>query len=70
MQSLWDSGIYSLSTFQTITWLVLPMAFFSFLGSEEFFLFLLPLAILVCGYGAGLARGIDPVVQYLVERCV
>ena len=42
MQLFWDSGLQLIQAIQTVPWLVLPMKLFSFLGSEEFFLFMLP----------------------------
>jgi membrane-associated phospholipid phosphatase len=43
MQPIWDSGIQLIASIQTMPWLVTPMKFFSFLGSEEFFLLMIPL---------------------------
>jgi membrane-associated phospholipid phosphatase len=42
MESLWNSGISLILWLQQPAWLLLPMKFFSFLGSEEFFMLLLP----------------------------
>lgn len=44
MDAVWNSGITFIIWFQSLgTWLAGPMKFFSFLGSEEFFLLLLPI---------------------------
>ena len=58
MQPFWDIGIYIIASFQSITWLVSPMAFFSFLGSEEFFLFVLPLLYWCVDTALGLRVGL------------
>lgn len=58
MQAFWDSGVQLIINFQTIPWLVLPMEFFSFLGSEEFFLFLLPLLYWCVDTALGLRVGL------------
>ncbi len=58
MQPYWDFGIYIIALIQNITWLVSPMAFFSFLGSEEFFLFVLPLLYWCVDTALGLRVGL------------
>lgn len=58
MQPFWDFGIYIIASFQNITWLVRPMTFFSFLGSEEFFLFVLPLLYWCVDTALGLRVGL------------
>jgi membrane-associated phospholipid phosphatase len=58
MQSFWDYGINIIVSFQNITWLVTPMAFFSFLGSEGFFLFVLPLLYWSVDTALGLRVGL------------
>lgn len=43
MESLWEMGIAFIVAFQSLGgWLEAPMQFFTFLGSEEFFLLVLP----------------------------
>jgi membrane-associated phospholipid phosphatase len=43
MEVFWQPGVDFILVFQALgTWLALPMLFFSFLGSEEFFLLVLP----------------------------
>jgi membrane-associated phospholipid phosphatase len=58
MQSIWDSGIQFILAFQTVSWLVAPMKFFSFLGSEEFFMFMLPLLYWCVDTALGLRVGL------------
>ena len=58
MQSIWDSGIQFILAFQTIPGLVAPMEFFSFLGSEEFFLIMLPLLYWCVDTALGLRVGL------------
>jgi membrane-associated phospholipid phosphatase len=42
MQQFWDSGIQFIVSFQAFSWLITPMKLFSFMGSELFYIFLLP----------------------------
>lgn len=58
MQSIWDSGIQFILAFQTIPGLVAPMEFFSFLGSEEYFLIMLPLLYWCVDTALGLRVGL------------
>ncbi|MCX6067626.1 MAG: phosphatase PAP2 family protein [Chloroflexi bacterium] len=58
METIWNLGITLIVWFQGLgTWLVLPMKLFSFLGSEEFFLVLLPLIYWCVDSNAGLRIG-------------
>jgi membrane-associated phospholipid phosphatase len=44
METIWDFGIYLNALIQGLgNWLLMPMNFFSFLGTEEFVMFILPL---------------------------
>lgn len=43
MQQFWDSGIQFIVSFQAYSWLATPMNFFSFMGSELFYILLLPI---------------------------
>lgn len=58
MQALWDSGVQIIAAFQTIPFLVAPMKFFSFLGSEEFFILMLPLLYWSVDAALGLRVGL------------
>jgi membrane-associated phospholipid phosphatase len=58
MQSIWDSGIQFILALQTIPGLVTPMEFFSFLGSEEFFLIMLPFLYWCVDAALGLRVGL------------
>ena len=59
MEAIWNSGIAFIVLFQSLgEWLVTPMKFFSFLGSEEFFLLSLPLLYWSVDTGLGLRVGI------------
>jgi len=58
MPPFWDLGIHIIASFQNVSWLVTPMAFFSFLGSEEFFLFVLPLLYWCVDTALGLRVGL------------
>ena len=58
MQAFWDSGVHLIQALQTIPWLVAPMKLFSFLGSEEFFLFMPPLLYWCVDTALGLRVGL------------
>jgi membrane-associated phospholipid phosphatase len=58
MQPFWDSGIQFIVALQNYSWLTTPMKLFSFLGSEEFFLFLLPLLYWSVDAALGLRVGL------------
>ena len=59
MDSLIQFGIDFIVRFQAMgDWLIAPMKFFSFLGSEDFFLFVLPLVYWCIDAGLGLRIGL------------
>ncbi len=58
MEQFWDLGVQFIASFQTIPWLVAPMEFFSFLGSEEFFILMLPFLYWCVDAGLGLRVGL------------
>ena len=59
MESLWQIGIDFILAFQSLgNWLEAPMLFFSFLGSEEFFLFGLPILYWSVNANLGLRVGV------------
>lgn len=58
MDAFWNNGIAMVVWFQGLGgWLVLPMKFFSFLGTETFFLLLVPLLYWSVDAGLGLRLG-------------
>lgn len=59
MESIWDLGIAIIIALQALgDWLVVPMQFFSFLGSEEFFLLVLPVLYWSVNADLGLRVGV------------
>jgi membrane-associated phospholipid phosphatase len=59
MDAIFNAGIAFIVWFQSLgSWLVTPMKFFSFLGSENFFLFMLPLLYWVVDARLGLRIGV------------
>jgi membrane-associated phospholipid phosphatase len=58
LETIWNSGIDFIVWFQGFgTWLTIPMKFFSFLGSEEFYLLILPVIYWCIDAGLGLRIG-------------
>ncbi|MBN2387669.1 MAG: phosphatase PAP2 family protein [Anaerolineales bacterium] len=58
MIPVWDFGIRMVVAFQGLgDWLTLPMKFFSFLGTEDFFMFILPVLFWCVDMGLGLRVG-------------
>ena len=58
MNSLFDNGIQLILLIQNFSWLEAPMRFFSFLGSEYFFLFALPVIYWCIDSALGLRIGV------------
>ncbi|MCX6079695.1 MAG: phosphatase PAP2 family protein [Chloroflexi bacterium] len=59
MEFIWNYGINFIVWFQGLgSWLITPMKFFSFLGSEEFFLLILPILYWCVDANLGLRMGI------------
>jgi len=59
METIWNTGIAFIIWFQGLAgWQVAPMKFFTFLGSEEFFLVALPLIYWCVDASAGLRIGV------------
>ena len=59
MEALWQFGVNFILAFQSLgSWLEAPMLFFSFLGSEEFFLLVLPVLYWSVNADLGLRVGV------------
>ncbi len=58
MVPIWDAGVSLIQWMQQATWPALPMKFFSFLGSENFFLLILPMLYWCIDTGIGLRVGL------------
>lgn len=57
MSFLFESGIRLIVLLQTLNWLEVPMRFFTFLGSEDFFIIVLPLMYWCIDSGLGIRIG-------------
>lgn len=69
MDSLIQFGVDLIVRFQAMgDWLVVPMKFFSFLGSEDFFLFVLPLVYWCIDAGLGIRIGLILLVSNSVNE--
>ncbi len=58
MESIWQIGVAFALSIQTFTWLTIPMKFFTFLGSENFFLLVLPVLYWCVDTNLGLRVGV------------
>lgn len=58
MNSLFDTGVQFILLIQNLRWLEMPMQFFSFLGSEYFFLFVLPVVYWCIDASLGIRIGV------------
>lgn len=54
---LYENGIHLVVLLQTLNWLEAPMRFFTFLGSEDFFIFVLPTVYWCIDSGLGIRIG-------------
>jgi len=57
MDTLYENGFQFIRLFQTVAWLEAPMRFFSFLGTQEFFIFVLPAVYWCIDAGLGIRIG-------------
>ncbi len=57
MNFLYENGIHIIVLLQTLNWLETPMRFFTFLGSENFFILVLPMVYWCVDSGLGIRIG-------------